>query len=125
MLVCAGKIGIKEQILVLAQLAQQLVSATNGVSVACTFGPKNWIRTAHELQAPTLAFSQISSWGNHRIYRKIEDFFRYAFIGSAMLDIQCVSLEQPWALWVSQVSLAGYQSSLHLVFFFGSFRTGE
>lgn len=50
---CAGKIGIKEQILVLAQLAQQLVSATNGVSVACTFAPKNWIRTAHELQAPT------------------------------------------------------------------------
>lgn len=47
------------------------------------------------------------------------------FIGSAMLDIQCVSLERPWALWVSHVSLAGYQSSLHLVFFFGSFRTGE
>ena len=45
-LVCAGKVGIKEQILVLAQLVQELVSTTNGVSVACTFGTKSWIRTA-------------------------------------------------------------------------------
>lgn len=47
-LVCTGKVGIeaKEQILVLAHLAQKLVSSTDGVSVACTFSTKNWIRTA-------------------------------------------------------------------------------
>lgn len=47
-LVSTGKVGIqaKEKIPVLAHLAQQLASTTNGVSVACTFGTKNWTRTA-------------------------------------------------------------------------------
>lgn len=47
-LVFTGKAGIeaKEQILVLAHVAQQLVSTTDGVSVACTFGTKSRTRTA-------------------------------------------------------------------------------
>lgn len=47
-LVSSGKVGIqaKEKILVLAHLAQELVSTTDGVSVACTFVTENWTRTA-------------------------------------------------------------------------------